>query len=52
MLNSGNDGTDEIGILLKYNANETIIFVEGNSKNFKITTPADLIVATSILKNQ
>ena len=52
VLNSEYEGSDEIGILLQYKSTEKIQFVEGNPKNIKITTPNDLVIATSILKSR
>ena len=50
VLNSSIDGTDEVGMLLKYNPKKKIDFVKGDSSNFKITSPTDLIIASSLLE--
>jgi len=50
VLNSSVDGTDEVGMLLKYNPKKKIEFVKGDSSNFKITSPTDLIIASSLLE--
>ena len=50
VLNSSIDGTDEVGMLLKYNPEKKIEFVKGNSSNLKITSPTDLIIASSLLE--
>ena len=43
-------GTDEIGMLLKFNPSAKIQFVNGDSNNIKITTKTDLTMAASILE--
>ena len=50
VLNSSIDGTDEVGMLLKYNPKKKIEFVKGDSSNLKITSPTDLIIASSLLE--
>ena len=50
VLNSSIDGTDEVGMLLKYNSKKKIEFVKGDSSNLKITSPTDLIIASSLLE--
>jgi 2-C-methyl-D-erythritol 4-phosphate cytidylyltransferase len=50
VLNSSIDGTDEVGMLLKYNPEKKIEFVKGDSSNLKITSPIDLIIASSLLE--
>ena len=50
VLNSSIDGTDEVGMLLKYNPKKKIEFVKGDSSNLKITSQTDLIIASSLLE--
>ena len=50
VLNSSIDGTDEVGMLLKYNPKKKIEFVKGDPNNLKITSPIDLIIASSLLE--
>ena len=50
VLNSSIDGTDEVGMLLKYNPKKKIEFVKGDPNNLKITSPTDLIIASSLLE--
>jgi len=39
-----------VGMLLKYNPKKKIEFVKGDSSNLKITSPTDLIIASSLLE--
>ena len=50
VLNSSIGGTDEVGMLLKYNPKKKIEFVKGDSSNLKITSQTDLIIASSLLE--
>jgi len=50
VLNSSIEGTDEIGMLLKFDYSKKIQFVDGDANNIKITTTADLTTAISILE--
>ena len=44
--------TDEIGLLLKKNPNSNLVFIKGSSKNFKITSKYDLLLAKCLMKNK
>ena len=50
VLNSSIEGTDEIGMLLKFDDSKKIQLVDGDVNNIKVTTKTDLAVATSILE--
>ena len=50
VLKSSIEGTDEIGMLLKFDHSKKIQLVDGDANNIKITTKTDLTVATSILE--
>ena len=50
VLKSSIEGTDEIGMLLKFDHSKKIQLVNGDTNNIKITTNTDLIVAKSILE--
>jgi 2-C-methyl-D-erythritol 4-phosphate cytidylyltransferase len=50
VLKSSIEGTDEMGMLLKFDHSKKIQLVDGGANNIKITTKTDLTVATSILE--
>ena len=50
ILKSSIEGTDEIGMLLKFDNSKKIQLVDGDANNIKVTTKTDLTVAKSILE--
>ena len=51
VLSSNLEGTDEVGMLLKKYPNFNVKFVDGEEKNFKITTSIDFQLANLVLSN-
>ena len=44
------EGTDEIGMVLETFPNSNLTFVKGDPSNLKITSPTDIIIASSLLE--